>query len=105
MPSIIDTLDIGAINLSLALSWYKKSTEHLYRGGFASAVWTEEPENLASVHVEVDPVNRDEVAERLGQTFGVNCIRHTLPPKARSNSFYSYLNASTGLSFEARHAG
>ncbi len=48
----------------------RHAADHPHRGGLTRAVRPQEPEGLAAVQVEVDPVDRGEAAEPLGQAAG-----------------------------------
>src|SRR5581483_8942324 len=50
----------------------RDAADHAHRRALAGAVRAEEPERLAGLHVEVDPVDGDEVAELLTQSARMN---------------------------------
>ena len=76
---------------SVAVGDRRDAADHAHRRGLAGAVGAEEAERLAAVHVDVDAVDRGEVAEALHQPAGVDQRQvvggagHVSPPYGRGS--------------------
>src|SRR4029079_15822113 len=55
-----------------AVAHRRDARDHPHRRGLAGTIGTEEPERLALLDVEVDPVDRRELAEPLRQAAGMD---------------------------------
>src|SRR6266550_8342185 len=55
-----------------AARWGRDAADHPHRGRFPGAVRAEEAEGLTALDIEVDPIDRDEVREALGQATGMD---------------------------------
>ena len=58
---------VGAEDGQLTAGRRRDTSDHPHRGRLARAVWPEKAERFAPVQVEIDPVNRREAPESLGQ--------------------------------------
>ena len=72
------TADGLAEQLRRAFGRRQKACQHLHRGGLAAAVRAEKAENLALLDFEAHVIDRDELAEPLGEPVGFDCRRPLL---------------------------
>ena len=67
LPGVLD--DVQAQHRGSPAGGMCEATQHAYDGGLASPVGPQQPEYLTAGYLQVHPVDGDQVAEALGQSF------------------------------------
>src|SRR5262249_61925372 len=96
LPDVLRTqLADLACQSHLARAGRQQATEHLDRGGLARTVGAEQSEDLAVAHLEIDALDRDEVAECLAQA--ARADRHRITDRLATVAVRKWRNARLAL--------